>query len=260
MRSAVLGLGLLMASVVYADVVSQNGIAKDSATGLTWQDDSARVDWYEAKQYCKDLRLGGFKDWRVPNRFELTTLIDSTKKDKPLIIDGFRAKLPKGEDGYLWSSDSCEHHSQKGWLLFINDDYVGDTFKSYENTKHSVRCVRGQEITFSFLQKLKNSGKLKVPQNSIDQLSPTNQEKLNKSYQKESSQQTSSSSRQYSAWDIQYKYQTGGSIPSETSFIKCSNGRDGNINYYYNGGNYIVGGGSVFKSLEAAANYICGNK
>lgn len=41
--------------------------------------------------------------------------------------------------------------------------------------------------------------------------------------------------------------------------IGCSNGIEGFANYYYNGENYIVDGGSMFKTLDEAANYICGN-
>lgn len=40
--------------------------------------------------------------------------------------------------------------------------------------------------------------------------------------------------------------------------IKCSNGKESFANYY-NSKNYIVDGGSMFKTLDEAANYICGN-
>lgn len=269
MKKKIFGIALLgVLSTLSAGVISQNGIAKDSATGLMWQDNDSvsntKVDWYEAKDVCTNLKLGNYADWRVPNRFELATLINSTKQNGLYVIDGFKAPPRElGHEGYLWSSDSCEHDNRKGWLLFIDDDYVGDTFKSYEGSKASVRCVRGNKLTFSLLQKLKNSGKLKVPQKSIDELSPTGQEKLNKQteeFQKEQSQRKSVTTRSYNSWEVKYKYQTGGSIPSESSMIKCSNGKESFANYFYDSKLYIVDGGSMFKTLDEAANHICGNR
>ena len=51
-----------------------DGTVTDLNTGLMWQkatdakSDSldGRVTWYEAEEYAKNLRLGGYSDWRVP--------------------------------------------------------------------------------------------------------------------------------------------------------------------------------------------------
>ena len=50
-----------------------DGTVSDLNTGLMWQkttdatSDSlkGRVTWYEAEEYVKNLRLGGYSDWRI---------------------------------------------------------------------------------------------------------------------------------------------------------------------------------------------------
>jgi hypothetical protein len=55
---------------------------KDSASGLTWgiKDNGDSVSPNEADAYCKNLRAGGYSDWRVPKIDELEGLYDSKQK------------------------------------------------------------------------------------------------------------------------------------------------------------------------------------
>jgi len=45
-----------------------SGYWVDPLTGLMWaaKDNGGNVSWRAARKYCKDLRLGGFSDWRMP--------------------------------------------------------------------------------------------------------------------------------------------------------------------------------------------------
>jgi len=54
------------------------GMWKDSATGLTWtvKDNGSNVNWNQAGEYCSNLRLGGFSDWRLPGIDELEAVYD----------------------------------------------------------------------------------------------------------------------------------------------------------------------------------------
>ena len=56
-------------------------ITLDTETGLMWQDNidanELRLNWIEAQEYCKNLRLGGFSDWEIPNK---NILLDLAKK------------------------------------------------------------------------------------------------------------------------------------------------------------------------------------
>jgi hypothetical protein len=50
----------------------------DQATGLMWTrgDNDADLDFNQAVDYCKNLKLGGFSDWRLPEIEELTGISD----------------------------------------------------------------------------------------------------------------------------------------------------------------------------------------
>jgi hypothetical protein len=70
---------------------------KDSATGLTWaaKDSGNEVNFGQAREYCGNLRTGGFSDWRLPTIEELEALYDKGAK-----------KLYKTK-GPIEMSDSC---------------------------------------------------------------------------------------------------------------------------------------------------------
>ncbi|MDY0264257.1 MAG: DUF1566 domain-containing protein [Sulfurospirillum cavolei] len=181
MRKVVLGLGLLVASVLYADVVSQNGIAKDNVTGLIWQDEPYTSEeyraydndlnygkagnWEYAKQYCKELRLGGFSDWRLPNIYELVTLLDNTKSKAPHVING----LHNVTSERYWSSNTVASKKSNAWYVYFYDGKVIWDDKGYSS---SVRCVRSGQVNFETLSSLKKNGVLKVAQEWIDKINP----------------------------------------------------------------------------------------
>jgi len=58
--------------------VSLDGLTvTDDITGLMWQreDDNIERDWYNAISYCDSLPLAGYTDWRLPNEFELQSIV-----------------------------------------------------------------------------------------------------------------------------------------------------------------------------------------
>ena len=59
-----------------------DGTITDLRTGLMWQrDENERMDWYEALKYCKNMKLAGYTDWRLPNIKELNSILDLSYKD-----------------------------------------------------------------------------------------------------------------------------------------------------------------------------------
>jgi hypothetical protein len=72
-----------------ANGADNNGLWKDSATGLTWtvKDNGSSVSPNQASDYCTGLRLGGFSDWRLPSIDELEAIYDS-KLSKQYKIKG----------------------------------------------------------------------------------------------------------------------------------------------------------------------------
>lgn len=62
-----------------------DGTITSPDTGLMWtQKDSYSdlgrcLDWHESGEYVKQLRTGGYADWKMPSLQELATIYDSTK-------------------------------------------------------------------------------------------------------------------------------------------------------------------------------------
>lgn len=50
----------------------------DPNTKLMWagKDNGSNVTWQQAADYCKNLRLGGYSNWRLPELSELATMHD----------------------------------------------------------------------------------------------------------------------------------------------------------------------------------------
>jgi hypothetical protein len=57
-------------------VAYSEGYVVDPKSKLLWQRDGDEVarDYFESMTYCRDLRLGGFSDWRLPTKDELKHL------------------------------------------------------------------------------------------------------------------------------------------------------------------------------------------
>lgn len=154
---------------ISSNIVSINGIANDGVTGLMWQDDSSvttiKKDWNEAKPYCENLTLGGYSDWRLPNIFELSTLIDNTKSEEPYVVDGIK----NIDSNDYWSSTTyAEDTGDAGVVYFSSGN--GDWY--YKAISRYVRCVRAGQLNFDDLSLLKKSGKIKVSQENIDRIKP----------------------------------------------------------------------------------------
>lgn len=269
--TALVAIGM-MASVSNAKIISKNGVAKDTITKLEWQDEAyieaekaaykentnnGKVgNWDYAKQQCENLNLGGKSDWRLPNIYELTTLLDNIKKEKPYIINGFQNMV----SDFYWSSSSTTYKNY-AWHVFFYDDggYVGNGTR---NSSGYVRCVRAGQLNFDSLLLLKKSGKIKISQENIDKISQ-NVEKLKA---KQEAQTQSATTRSYNSWTTGYKDKRSDSYTPfsyESTEIKCSDGINGTVFNYYGRDtsyHYIVNVTNSFASFDEAANYVCRNK
>ncbi len=105
-----------------------DGTVTDLRSGLIWQqaDDGQRRTWQAAVDYCADLNLGGYGDWRLPTRRELYSI----RKDsaKPL----FQAV-------HCWSGSSLSTDGQIAWVVLVGHGYV---YQRNKDDHYFVRCVR----------------------------------------------------------------------------------------------------------------------
>jgi hypothetical protein len=108
----------------------------DPETRLMWtiQDNGEGIDWFLAKQYAEQLRLGGYSDWRLPTIDELEKLYDPQEKGGNKIRKPFRLTSP-----WVWSS------AKSGWDCAWGFVFVGG--KRSESKMHRsfffrALCVR----------------------------------------------------------------------------------------------------------------------
>lgn len=74
---------------------------KENSGGSCWEDNSKSVNWQQATDYCRNLRLAGHSDWRLPTIGELQGIYD------PNANVSFKCWHVKGclqSDSTLWSS------------------------------------------------------------------------------------------------------------------------------------------------------------
>ncbi|MCP4755786.1 MAG: DUF1566 domain-containing protein [Proteobacteria bacterium] len=116
-----------------------NGVVNHGSTGLMWQqEDESGKTWVGGLDYCKNLVISGFDDWRLPNVTELTTIVDFASSDPS--ID--RRFFPSTSSLYYWSSSTPAWDATLAFYVRFDIGGVDDYFGGKNNTYH-VRCVRG---------------------------------------------------------------------------------------------------------------------
>lgn len=117
-----------------------DGTITDHTTGLMWKkDESGELNFKDALAYCRDLRLGGYDDWRLPNIREIATLIDLNHTDGTWFHKEFFPDVKTAPLGFYWSSST--YASTFGWgvnFQFGYDGYYADKI----NGKYPFRPVR----------------------------------------------------------------------------------------------------------------------
>jgi len=100
----------------------------DTATKLTWtaKDNGSGLSWTQALRYCRELSLGGFKDWTLPSIDDLQGIFDKAQND-----GGFHVRGPIHMTGWQWSSTPGSQKGE-GWAFDFGDRgrasvYAGDS-------------------------------------------------------------------------------------------------------------------------------------
>ncbi len=89
-----------------------DGTITDNVTGLVWQQIpvSENMSWEEAIEYCENLELGGYDDWRIPTAKELFNISDFETGWPFLDTDYFEfpeaSAAPEGADSSPQGSSS----------------------------------------------------------------------------------------------------------------------------------------------------------
>ena len=116
-------------------------VVVDNVTQLMWQDNndtkSIKKNWSDAEEYCKNLILGGYSDWRLPSIEELYSITDMGRRD-PAIDPAFKNVVSND----YWSSSAYWLNSPEAEIVYFSSGYDRLNYKSDTNY---VRCVRDEK-------------------------------------------------------------------------------------------------------------------
>ena len=139
-------VGLLLPNILFADRFNlQDKVVYDNKTKLIWQSSptTKKYEWSDgifsigAKQYCKNLNYGGYSDWRLPNLYELKSLVDYQKYNPAIATNLINIKT----DDYYWSSSYDVDNSSGAWGVYFKDGL--DFWSGKSDSNYGVLCVRG---------------------------------------------------------------------------------------------------------------------
>ena len=123
-----------------ASFVKSGEVVYDKANHLVWQDDVSveekELKYNEAKDYCAALVIEDKDNWRVPNIYELRSIVDFTRY-KPALQRGFHFGLSEN----YWSSTPYADDKDRAWFVNFKSGSVEHSRHSYD---FYVRCVRDE--------------------------------------------------------------------------------------------------------------------
>jgi hypothetical protein len=109
----------------------------DSLTGLVWQKAyGTELTWQDAIDYCNGLDYAGQTDWRLPDYYELSSLISYDDyfggSDFP--------DTPPGLSASFWSSSPLVFSADSSWIGAFYNGFMNGRDRTDANM---ARCVRG---------------------------------------------------------------------------------------------------------------------
>ena len=120
-----------------------------------------RRPYHEGVQYCKQLTLGGYDDWRMPTMKEGHTIAHYASARPAIHMKYFKDVYP-GLPGYgdrgkggMWGGPLAPDHNNSAWHLgFIDGHFMGYPRGGYKTT----RCVRAENNGVYFLPEFVDNG------------------------------------------------------------------------------------------------------
>ena len=108
----------------------------DKTTQLMWQDniEAQNIKREGIDNYCKNLTIGDYNNWRLPNKEELLSIVNYNKYT-PAIYNIFE----QVKSDFYWSSTIDIHNINSLWVVNFDD---GSTTSYSRKSKNYVRCVR----------------------------------------------------------------------------------------------------------------------
>ncbi len=117
-----------------SSTVNGDVIVTDTESGLVWQKTyTTNQTWQQALSYCESLTYAGYSDWRLPNKNELSSLINYEKNNPA-------SDFPDMPSKHFWSSstNACNGLAWNVGFYVGNVGHEAKTTSSY----YYVHCVR----------------------------------------------------------------------------------------------------------------------
>lgn len=117
---------------------SKPDVVVDRITGLTWESNAGNENykWADAAAKCKETTTGGYRDWRLPSRIELLSLVDFTRTFPAINLAAFPDAR---SSGYWTASPSPAAPNRYSYVEFD----LGIAWTDTSGELHWARCVRG---------------------------------------------------------------------------------------------------------------------
>lgn len=120
-------------------IKNKNNTITDTLTGLIWGPTFEKVmNWNDAEKACKELKLAGHKDWRLPTVKELISLVDYTKYI-PAIDTKF---FPDTKSNWYWTSTIHAGDPGHAWIVSFSNGDVNVYYKDYGSHIRPVRSSK----------------------------------------------------------------------------------------------------------------------
>jgi hypothetical protein len=138
-------------SMSYTD--NGDGTLTDNNTGLMWEQspEADGLSWEEAVDYCDELELGGYTDWRMPSCKELFSISDFETGWPYIDTDYFDLAVEVSKDEQYWASNYYVGVTVEGGSdAAFGVNHVTGHIKAYAATVSGqfgnyVRAVRGDD-------------------------------------------------------------------------------------------------------------------
>jgi hypothetical protein len=131
----------------------------DKSTDLMWQKKNSsniedKFTWQEAKNYCSNLNLGGYSNWRLPTKSEAKSLLtysygtyDSEwsnwfdqNKHKRNNNRFLKKEISESVPLWTWTLTIRNAYSSDSWVVFFSN---GNGNWNYQTYSYYAICVRG---------------------------------------------------------------------------------------------------------------------
>jgi len=130
-----------------------NNIVTDSGSSLMWQDNKRENNQYlnfgEAIEYCNNLKLGDYSDWRLPNVNEMLLIIENSSSEFTI------NSIFQNTTSNYWTSTTVLDDENYGIVTNFFSVLIYQMHKAY--MYNDVRCVRGGNLSYANTKKIGDS-------------------------------------------------------------------------------------------------------